>query len=394
MPSAGALRLELRRQPDSISRVHEAMTATERSSRLDDLGSSSMIPHNRPLISDADREAVDAVLGSGWIAAGEQVAGLEADMAAGFGGGGACAASSGTSALYLALKVLGVGEGDVVAVPTYSCSALLDAVLAVGSAPLIVDVAVTDFTIDPSSLKRERRGRRLAATIAVHTHGARARLEELTAAGSGRIIQDCCHSLGGRHQGQLIGHDGPLSVFSFYATKIITCGQGGLLYDPDGALANAARHFRDTETRPVYTPRFNVQLTDFQAAMARSQWRRLDAIAERRREIARRYLSALPAGVLAEPRLVDAERLVHRFVVRAHDADERQRFRTHLHGRGVQAAEPIQHDDLLHHYMRLDPERFPVSEALADTTLSLPLYPALSDAQVATVAEAIATLPA
>lgn len=352
-----------------------------------------MIPHNRPLITDADRRAVDAVLRSPWIAGGEQVEALEAEMAALLGGGGACATSSGTAGLYVALRMLGVGRGDLVAVPTYSCSALLDAVFAVGAQPLPVDVSGSDFTIDPGSLERERSGRRLAATIAVHTHGARAPLEQLTAAGAGTIVQDCCHSIGGRREGAMLGHEGPLAVFSFYATKIITCGQGGLVYAPDEAVAGSARRYRDAETRPRYTPRFNVALTDFQAAMARSQLSRLDAIAAARRAVARRYLDALPQGVLAEPAVVEEQRLVHRFVIRARDAEQRERFASHFQGRGVAAPQPIQHDDLLHNYLGVDPERFPVAEALAQTTLSLPIYPALRGDEVDAVAQAIASLP-
>ena len=355
-----------------------------------------MIPHNRPLITEPDREAVDAVLRSSWIAGGEQVSGLEADFGVMFGGGGGCATSSGTAALYLALKTIGIGNGERVAVPTYSCSALLDAVFAAGGRPLVVDVSDHDLTIDPDSLEREREraGGRVAATIAVHTHGARAPLEQLVAAGGGTLIQDCCHSLGGRVDGLPIGHDGPLAVFSFFATKIITCGQGGLMLALDEELARAARDFRDTETRPDYRPRFNIALTDFQAAMARSQLQRLEAIASRRREISRRYLGALRTELVALPSHVDDERMVHRFVLRGRDRAQRDRLADHFRRRGVTATAPVQHDDLLHNYMGLDPARFPVAEALASVTLSLPVFPGLRAEEVDVVVDAVASLPA
>jgi dTDP-4-amino-4,6-dideoxygalactose transaminase len=360
------------------------------------LTASTVIPHNRPLITDDDRRAVQEVLLSPWIASGQEVQCLENDIDRLYRGGGSCAVSSGTAALYVALTVLGVGQGDAVGVPTYSCSALLDAVFAAGAEPLVVDVSPEDFTIDPHSLTRLRpkAGARLAATIAVHTHGARAPLEALSHADSGPIIQDCCHSLGGRSGGDHIGGDGAVSVFSFFATKIVTSGHGGLLHDPTGTLARAARDFRDTEARPIYRPRFNVHLTDFQAAMVRSQLRRLDSIAEVRRAIARKYLAALPSGFTAEPPSVDDDRLVHRFILRTQDARERDRFRRHFARHRIQTLDPITRDDLLHRYMRLDPALFPASEMLAQTTLSLPLYPALTDEQVQTVRRAIETLSA
>jgi perosamine synthetase len=205
------------------------------------------------------------------------------------------------------------------------------------------------------------------------------------------VIQDCAHSIGGRWNGRFIGHEGALSIFSFYATKIVTCGQGGLVHDPTGELAAAGRELRDRRPDP-FTPRFNVGLTDFQAAMARSQLSRLEAIAQRRREIARAYLGALPAAVPAEPGEVDEERLVHRFAIRADDAEQRARWRDHFSARGIEAGLPVAHGDLLHDRLRLDPSSYPVAEMLADTILTLPLYPALSDDQVTAVCEALAEL--
>jgi dTDP-4-amino-4,6-dideoxygalactose transaminase len=357
--------------------------------------SEPFVPHNRPLITDADRRAACEVLRSPWIAGGREVAALEAAVDSLYVGGGSCGVSSGTAALYLALTVLGVGAKDVVAVPTYSCSALLDAVFAVGAEPLVVDVSAGDFTLDPGALERATRTLRrpLAACIAVHTHGARARLDDLVAAGSGTIVEDCCHSLGGRHEDRLIGGEGAISVFSFFATKIVTCGHGGLLHSPVVGLAEAARDFRDSETRPHYRPRFNVHLTDFQAAMVRSQLQRLHSIAETRRSIADRYLRALPPGVEAEPASIDDDRLMHRFILRAIDGKQRAAFAHHFAQHGIEARAPICREDLLHRYMRLDPADFPVSEQLAETTLSVPLYPALTEAQTATVCEALATVP-
>lgn len=117
-----------------------------------------MISHNRPFVTDSDRKAVDVVLRGGLIAQGPEVEALESKFNAFMGGGASCAVSSGTAALFLALKGLGVGADDVVAVPTYSCSALLNAINMLGGQPQIVDVREDDFTIDPQSLLRQKKG--------------------------------------------------------------------------------------------------------------------------------------------------------------------------------------------------------------------------------------------
>jgi dTDP-4-amino-4,6-dideoxygalactose transaminase len=131
-------------------------------------------------------------------------------------------------------------------------------------------------------------------------------------------------------------------------------------------------------------------MTDFQAAMLRSQLRRLQQIAERRREIARRYLAALPLWVTTQDGLADAGRMVYRFTLTFPDHPAREAMRAHLNSHGIQTIVPIERYELLHRYMRLDPQLFPNAERLVDTTLSLPLYPALSDDQVTFICQTLA----
>ena len=158
-----------------------------------------MIPHNLPALTDRDMSVVSEVLRSGWIAQGPQVEALENDFTLMYGGGGACACSSGTAALYLALKGLGISIGDTVAVPTYSCSALLNAVNLAGAHPMVVDVREDDFTIDPQALKRLPL--KPKAVIAVHVFGAEANIRHLQECVP-LVIEDCCQSLGGSRGGR------------------------------------------------------------------------------------------------------------------------------------------------------------------------------------------------
>lgn len=203
------------------------------------------------------------------------------------------------------------------------------------------------------------------------------------------VIEDCCQSLGTRVDGRPLGSDGDAAVFSFYATKIITGGQGGLVWDPSKAVAEAVHDYRQFDNRQTWEPRFNFQMTDIQAAMVRSQFARLDDVHQRRRQIYARLLNSLPEGLGRQTGLDDAERLPYRFIIRFADAERRQRAKSHFAELGVTTIVPVERFELLHRYLRLDPVDFPVAEKLVDTTLSLPLYPALEDAQVETICRAL-----
>jgi perosamine synthetase len=344
-----------------------------------------LIPHNRPLISAEDRAAVDAVLASGWIAQGPAVAALESSMVGLYGGGAACAVSSGTAALFLALKALGGAPGTIVAVPTYACSALLNAVHMAGAIPRVVDVLPDTFCLDPDALRAHAADARFV--IAVHTFGGEAEVAALRT--DGRIvIEDCCQSLGGMRGGLPLGVAGEAAIFSFYATKLITGGQGGLVWSR--TVAETVRDYRQFDGRQTYEPRFNFQLTDLQAALANSQLQRLDVIRARRAAIAGAYLAALPTHLKTQRDLGAPGRMAHRCVVVAPNREVRDRLAKHMEAAGIECIVPVERFELLHRYLGLDPAGYPVAERLSDTTLSLPLHLGLSDADVARISGALA----
>lgn len=342
-----------------------------------------MIPHNRPWITAEDRAAVDAVLQSGWIAQGPRVEALEHWFVSKYAGGGACAVSSGTSALFMALRGCGIGAGDAVAVPTYACSALLNAVHMAGAAPVVVDVRPDDFCIDATVVPVGPR-----AVIAVHTFGARADVAALGAGGA-MVIEDCCHSLGGHEDGRPLGADGAAAVFSFYASKLVTGGQGGLVWSPDPAVIARIRDYREFDGRADYLPRFNFQMTDMQAAMIVSQLGRIDAIRFRRDAHRRAIAAALPAGFGMQAGLDPPGRMAYRCVLLAPDAPARDALAAHMKSRGVGCIVPVERFELLHRYLGLDPAGFPVAESLADRTLSVPVFPALPADALATIVDAL-----
>jgi len=345
-----------------------------------------MIPHNRPQILERDRAAVDAVLSSGWIAQGPAVERLEGQFVAMFEGGAACAVSSGTAALYLGLKALGCGRGSSVAVPSYSCSALLNAVLMSGATPRVVDVQADTFCLGAETVCAQARDTQFV--VAVHTFGAAADIASLKSRGY-RVIEDCCQSLGGASRESPLGAQGDAAVFSFYATKIVTGGQGGLVWSAARDIIAAVRDYRQFDGREDYAPRFNFQLTDIQAALAASQMERLDQIRARRAQIAQAYLDALPSGLTVQAGLNEAGRMVHRFVVCTPDRAVRDAMRAALADAEVACIVPVESAELLHRCLRLDPDAYPVAERLAATTLSLPVHMALSDAELAAVCRAL-----
>lgn len=345
-----------------------------------------LIVHNKPNLTLADRQAVDAALSSGWIAQGGQVRELESGFANRFGGGAACALSSGTASLFLALKALGAGSGEEVAVPTYACSALLNAVFMAGATPRVVDVREDDFCLDPVMVARQAATARYA--IAVHAYGAPADVASLQALGK-RVVEDCCQSIGGTTAIGEVGSSGDAAVFSFYATKIVTAGQGGLLWSRDPAVAEAVRDYREFDFRENYSPRFNFQMTDIQAALVNSQIARLDLIRARRAVIVARYLANLPSGFGTQAGLDRPGRMAYRFILLAPDLRSRDALRAHLSAAGVGCIVPVERFELLHRYLKLDPADFPVAERIADLSISLPLYPALNDVDVEVVCRAL-----
>lgn len=342
-----------------------------------------MIPHNRPLITSEDRHAVDAVLNSCWISQGPVTNTLEKKFVQLYSGGAACALSSGTAALFLTLKSLGCTTENTVAMPTYACSALLNAVNMVGATPKIIDVLPDTFCIDPKALKSQ--GENPDYVIAVHAYGAIAEIEALQNKDC-RIIEDCCQSIGGANDKELLGQKGDASIFSFYATKIITGGQGGLIWSKDKVVIETAKDYREFDCRENYLPRFNLQMTDIQAGLINSQMSRLKDIHERRQYIAKIYLDALPDGLTVQAGLADVGRMAHRFVVIAPNLATRDLLKQYLERSGISSAVPIECYELLHRYLKLDKNNYPVAEKLVDTTLSLPIYPGMTNIEVNKVA--------
>jgi perosamine synthetase len=318
-----------------------------------------MIPHNRPTLGAAEELAAQTVLRSGWVAQGPEVESFENELCASLGlpEGRAVAVSSGTAALFLALEVLGA-RGQDVAFPVYACSALRNAVAMAGAKENLLDVAPGSPNADPAKADAP-------FAILPHMFGIPCDLKKA----KGTVIEDCAQSIGGRLSGAI-------SIFSFYATKLITSGgQGGMLVSKNAALIEAARDYRQFDGRKDRKTRFNLQMTDLQAAIGRAQLKRLPEFLERREEIFRRYQKA---GL----DLLDAKGAVrYRAVLKT---DKPAKVLAALHAAGIKAIVPVEDWELLG-----DPKSYPNAAKLSRTTVSLPCYPSLSDGDVDCVIAAL-----
>ncbi len=341
-----------------------------------------MISHSRPTLSEADAQKVAHVVRSSWIAQGREVESFEREVAAFVGQPGAVAVSSGTAALHLALLALGVGPGAEVVIPTYVCDALHHAVSHAGATAVLADAAAGTLSLDPDDVKRRLTGR-TKAIILPHAFGLAAGVEAFLAMGV-PVIEDCAQAIGCLDGSRPVGSRGTLAVFSFYATKMLTTGEGGMVTASDPTLLGRVRDLREYDERADLAPRFNYKLTDLQAALGRSQLARLPAFIERRRQIAAAYRRAM-AGSACQlpPDDVGGRHVYHRFVI----AVERplDLLIKRLETRGIQCRRPVFRP--LHRALGLG--EYPAAVRLWERSLSIPCYPSLTDAEIQRVAEAV-----
>jgi dTDP-4-amino-4,6-dideoxygalactose transaminase len=248
------------------------------------------IPHSRPALGQEEIRLVTEAIHSGHIAQGKAVGSFEASMAKAIGTKGAVACSSGTSALHLALLAMDVGSEDEVIFPSYVCLALLNAVHYVHATPVLADIDPTTQNMDPDDVKKKLT-RRTKAIIVPHMFGLAANLESLLTLGV-PIIEDCAQAVGTTYNGRTVGAFGHVAVFSFYATKVITTGEGGMVLSNSKEMLHRVRDLRECDQKDDPGVRYNYKMTDMQAALGIAQLGQLDGFIKARRSIAQRYTEA------------------------------------------------------------------------------------------------------
>jgi perosamine synthetase len=339
-----------------------------------------IIPHSRPSFDDEEILALENVLTSGQIAQGPQIENFEEELGNYHDLLPGVATSSGTAALHLALLSLGVGQGDEVLLPSYVCSAPLHAVYHSRATPVLVDVDPTTGNIDPDDLKK-RLTSKSKAIIVVHLFGLPANVREISALGV-PVIEDCAQALGAELAGRKVGTFGRVTICSFYATKIITTGEGGMLLSSDPDLLARSRDLRDYDKKEDLGPRFNYKMTDLQAALGRSQFQKLESFLGQREELARVYseqLATLPCNLPPSQK----GRIYYRYVVSL-QGDVSGLIKKLLN-MGIEVARPVYRP--LHRYFSL--EDCPGAEMAWKSHLSLPIHPSLVSQDVHRVCQAL-----
>lgn len=335
------------------------------------------IPHSRPTIDQEETAAVASVLQSGQLAQGEHVLSFEKALASLIGVAGAVAVSSGTAALHLALLALEIGEDDEVVIPSFVCPALLNAIRYVRAVPVLADINPETFNMDVRDL-RKRLTVKTKAVIVPHIFGLPADIREIVSLGV-PVIEDCAQSLGSRYEGSPTGSFGALAVFSFYATKVICTGEGGMIASDDSQLLGKIRDLRDYDEKNDGRLRYNYKLTDLQAAMGLAQLRKLPALIGRRRAIAGRYHEFFREHLLSMPVCPsDREHIYYRYIIRT------ERLLKLLDaGRddGIAYRRPVFKP--LHHYLGMT--GYPKTDEAFSKSVSIPVYPSLSDTEVNTI---------
>ncbi|MBI3855168.1 MAG: DegT/DnrJ/EryC1/StrS aminotransferase family protein, partial [Planctomycetes bacterium] len=247
------------------------------------------IPHSRPTLGPEEERAALRVLRSGMLGGGEEVDRFERELERRIGSGRAVAVHTGSAALHLALLGLGVGAGDRVVVPSYTCAAVLNAVMYAGAEPILADVLPETANLDPDDVRvRLRAGTK--AIIAPHMMGRLAPIRELRRLGA-PVVEDCAMALGGE-----VGREGEVSVFSFYATKMMATGHGGAVLARDRVVVRRIADLVEYDNRDDYKVRHNYRMSALVAALGRAQLAKLADFVKRRRRIADYYRAASSAS--------------------------------------------------------------------------------------------------
>ena len=333
------------------------------------------IPHSRPALGEAEAKAVAEVVLGGWVAQGRQVAAFEQAVAKVTGQAQGVAVSSGTAALYLALAALGIGAGDEVVIPSYVCTALWHAVRLTGATPILVDIEPATYDPSPQAVTRVLT-RHTKAVIVPHMFGLPADIETLKSHGV-PVIEDCAQTLGVTVRGTSVGGTGKLVICSFYATKLLTAGEGGMVLGRDESLMSRVQTLRQYDEEDALVCAFNYKMTDMQAALGLCQVARLEDFLARRRTIAARYHEAIRQVGLTPPWVpAGLEHGYFRYVVRLPKPVDPALDRASTFGIGCRR--PVFRP--IHRY--LDLSGFPETDAAWERALSIPLYPALTDHEV------------
>ena len=380
------------------------------------------LPFARPDITEAEIDAVARAMRSGWVTTGPETKAFEQEFAAYLGGADvagaplhAIAVNSATAGLHLALEALGIGPGDEVIAPTLTFTATVEVARYLGADARLVDVDPVTLNIDPARIEAAITAR-TKAIVPVHYGGLACDMAAISGIAQRHglhVVEDAAHALPATNQGALIGRQtSAAAVFSFYANKTMTTGEGGMVVTADADLAARMRVMRlhgisrdafdrFTSKTPAWyyeivAPGFKYNMTDMAGALGRVQLQRLPAFVQRRQQLAARYLHELQDLPLILP--ADAPQgdthAWHLFVIRLNDDARATRDEViqALSDAGIGTSVhyvPLHRQPYWRDRYGLTPEQFPAAEQAYQRMLSIPLFTAMSDDEQARVIAAL-----
>ncbi len=377
---------------------------------------SEFIPFHKPAIGEEEVRSVVETLKSGWLTTGSKVKSFEEDFARYVGSKHAIAVNSGTAALHLALDAVGIEEGDEVIVPTMTFTATAEVVLYFKAKPVLVDCERDTLNLDPAKIEAAITPR-TKAIVPVHMAGLPCDMDEILKIARKhdlRVIEDAAHALPAAYRGRTVGTVGDITCFSFYATKTITTGEGGMATTENPQWAERMRimslHGISHDAWKRYTkegswyyevlyPGFKYNLTDLAAAIGSEQLKKCSDFWQARQRIAMIYANAFAEldGVQLPACPADVQHAWHLFVIQLeldHLNADRNRFLEALREKEIGTSVhfiPLH----LHPYYRdkfgYKPADFPNASAVFERIFSLPIYPKMSESDVERVIDAVKT---
>jgi perosamine synthetase len=353
------------------------------------------IPPAKPIIGDEERAAVDAVLRSGMVAQGPEVAAFETEFAQHFvQGRPTVATNSGTAGLHLGLLAAGVGPGDEVIVPSFTFAASGNSVALTGGTPVFADIEPDTFTLDPAAVEAAITPK-TKGIMPVHLYGHPGRMRELAEIAERHgvaLYEDAAQAHGAALDGQPVGTFGTFAMFSLYPTKNMTSGEGGMTVCVDEALARRVKLYRNQGMEKQYENEvvgFNARMTDIHAAIGRVQLTKVDAWTATRQSNAK-FLDANLQNVVVPPVADGAVHVYHQYTIRV--PEDRDGFVTALreeHGVGSGVYYPIPN----HRLPSLAPYApgldLPETERAAKEVVSIPVHPSLSSGDLERIVAAV-----
>jgi perosamine synthetase len=356
-----------------------------------------------PDITEAEIEAVTAVLRTPHLSLGPELAAFEAALAAYHSVPVALCVSSGTAGLHLALLTLNITEGDEVIVPSFAFVAVANAVLQLRATPVFAEIDPVTLNLDPKAVERAITPK-TRAILVVHTFGMPAQMDELLKIASSHnltVIEDACEAIGAEFEGRRVGSFGDLAVLGFYPNKQMTTGEGGAVLARDPAQAARLRSMRNQGRAPngewldLVESGYNYRLSDLACALGRVQLSRIDEMLALRQTVAERYdalLKEIPG--LELPPLALPSRKISWFVyvVRLPKCADRDRVQATLAQRGIATGRyfgPIHLQPALRAHPSTRVVTLPVTEDIARRTLALPFFNRITLSQQQEVAAAL-----